>query len=170
AVLGGNATTIARAVVDAGSTDVLVLPCSTAAAADAAAAGLDPVVTSEGLGVVVAPTHDDLAVYEAVGLLEAALDGEVADHLATVREHVAATRTHAVPNGDTRALEADVHALAGELVEAGPGLVSVLAGATVGARRAAKQLTALLRAANPDLETFIVVGGQSEPALLVSAQ
>jgi dihydroxyacetone kinase-like predicted kinase len=170
AVLGGNATTIARAVVDAGSTDVVVLPCSTAAAADAAAAGLDPVVRSEGLGVVVAPTHDDLAVYEAVGLLEAAVDGEVADHLATVREHVASTRTHAVPNGDTRALEADVHTLAGELVDAAPSLVSVLAGATVGARRAAKQLTALLRAANPTLETFIVVGGQSEPALLVSAQ
>lgn len=168
AVLGAAPTTIARAVVDSGARDVLVLPCSPAAAAEAATVGPDPVVVADGITVAVGPTRDDLAVYEAVALLEASVEADVPELLAATRE--LPTRTHAVAGGDVRELEADVHALAREIAAAGAAVVTVLVGAVVGARRAAKQLTALLRAANPELETFIVVGGQPEPALLVSVQ
>jgi hypothetical protein len=170
AVLRANASTISRAVVDTGAADVIVLPCSSQAAEDAAVAKADPVVVSDGISVSVAPTHHDLAVYEAVGVLEAAGGWTPAEQLAAVRDLVAAETVHTVANGDMGAIEAEVHALATRLVALQPAVVSVLAGGTVGARRAARQLTALVRAANPAIETFIVVGGQPEPALVVSAQ
>ncbi len=169
AVLAADAATIARAVVDAGAGDVLVLPCSAAAAAEAATASGDAVVVADGYAVAVGPTLDDLAVYESVALLEAATESGVPELLAVVRDLVSA-RTHVVGNADPRSLEAEVHALARELASGVPAVVTVLVGAAVGARRAAKLLTALLEAASPELETFIVVGGQPEPALLVRVQ
>jgi len=169
AVLAADAATIARAVVDAGAGDVLVLPCSAAAAAEAATASGDAVVVADGYAVAVGPTLDDLAVYESVALLEAATESGVPELLAVVRDLVSA-RTHVVGNADPRSLEAEVHALARELASGVPAVVTVLVGAAVGARRAAKLLTALLEAASPELETFIVVGGQPETALLVRVQ
>jgi hypothetical protein len=60
--------------------------------------------------------------------------------------------------------------LAARLAELRPGVVSVLVGGAVGAHRAASHLAALLRAAIPDVETFVLAGGQPEPALVVAAQ
>lgn len=166
AVLGAEAATISRAVVDTGASDVLVLPCSAAAAAEGALASADTVVAADGIAVAVGPTRDDLAVYEAVGLLEAAADADIPELVATIRA-AAASQTYAI-SGDN--LEAAVEACAAAIAESAPSIVTVLVGATVAARRAARQLTALTEAAIPEIETFIVVGGQPEPALLVSVQ
>ena len=106
----------------------------------------------------------------AVSVLAAAGDWDLADQLQAVRDVVASSTTYLIGSGDMGSLEAEVGALAARLVDLGPAVVSVLAGATVGARRAAAQLTSLVRAALPDVETFVLVGGQPEPALIISAQ
>lgn len=170
AVLNAGAPTISRALVDTGAAETIVLPCSAHSAANAAAAKVDPVVVSDGITVTIAPTHHDLAVYEAVSVLAAAGDWDLADQLQAVRDVVASSTTYLIGSGDMGSLEAEVGALAARLVDLGPAVVSVLAGATVGARRAAAQLTSLVRAALPDVETFVLVGGQPEPALIISAQ
>lgn len=170
AVLGAEPHTFTRAIIDTGAQQVIVLPGSAHAAAGAAAAGSDPVVQAEGITVAVASTADDLAVYEAVSVLGAAADWDIAAQLDAVRDVVASSTTIRVENADMRTLEAEVDAIAARLAAARPGVVSVLVGASVGARRAATHLTALLRAAVPEVETFVLAGGQPDPALIVTAQ
>lgn len=170
AVLDAEPRTLTRAIIDAGAPAVIVLPCSADAAAGAAAAAVDPVVRAEGVEVAVAPTTDDLAVLEAVSVLSAAGEWELPAQLAALRDAVAHSTTFHVPNADERALEAEVAALAARVAELRPAVVSVLVGAAVGAHRAASHLAALLRAAIPDVETFVIAGGQQAPTLVVSAQ
>lgn len=169
-ILGAEPHTVARAIIDTGAAEVIVLPCSDHAAASAAAARRDPVVLADGISVTLAPTSDDLAVLESVGILGGASWWTLADQLEAVRAAVEASATYRVEGADARTLEAEIGVLAARLAELRPGVVSVLVGGAVGAHRAASHLAALLRAAIPDVETFVLAGGQPEPALVVAAQ
>lgn len=170
AVLDPDDRTLARAVIDTGSQAVLVLPCSPAVSAAAAGAAGDPVVAADGIRVHLAPTSNDLAVLEALGVLGPAEGWGADQQLAAVTELVSATRVLTVPDCQGPRGEADLLAAAGDAIHGAPAVLSVLVGAAVGAHRAARRLTALVSARVPDVETYVVAGGQPAPDLVISAQ
>nr|NLD41562.1 DAK2 domain-containing protein [Actinomycetales bacterium] len=210
AVLGAGARTIARAVVDTGARDVVVLPCSDESAAAAAAASRDDGVVAEDVEVRVAGTHSNLAVYDAATVLtqraeEYALE-ETVEHL----HEVLATSWHVTCGTDAGELLAAAEALAAGFRADSPAaadtasgvggaptaaasttpgaastaaapartataggrieLLTVLAGGRPPATAAAQRLVALVRGRVPDVEAYVIEGGQAEAPLEAMAQ
>lgn len=170
AVLAPQESTFARAVIDTGADTALILPCSPAATAAAAGAATDPVVLADGISVSLAPTSNDLAVLEAVGVLGPAEEWELSAQLAAIGELVTASRVLAVTDCQSPDIDAQLRHTAREAASGAPVVLSVLVGSAVGAHRTAKRLAALVTEQVPDVETYIVAGGQPTPDLLISAQ
>ncbi len=166
AVLRAGPRTLARAVVDGGSPDVVVLTSSAQAASHAQAAGQDESVLADGVRVTVAPTSDDLTVLDAMLTLPDA-DADLATVLSAIDDVVAETSTFEIldPQDDRELMDAAERACAGA-----PGVVSLLVGERVGAADGARRLAEMIAALAPEVETYVIPGGQTAPPLLVAAR
>ncbi|MDO5494354.1 MAG: DAK2 domain-containing protein [bacterium] len=166
AVLGAGPRTIARAIVDTGSRDVVVLPCSPQSAHAAGAAAADEAVLAEDVEVAVAATATNLAVYDAATLLTQRAE-ELG--LAATARLVAASAASARHSAGGTA-PGDLLAAAEALAVGETDLLTVLAGSQPGAHAAAQRLVTLVRARHPELEAYVIDGGQTSPALEAMAQ
>lgn len=155
AVLSPGTDTFVRAVQDAGSREVTILPCSEESA-QAAAVARDLAI-DDGVAVRVGDSRDDLAVLDAAVALSATPEAQPSREI------------HRIDGTDPASITAATDAAAAALVQARPAVVTVLVGAPLTAHQAARRLTALVRAGSPHTETYVIPGGQPAPALLVSA-
>jgi hypothetical protein len=158
---------IARAVVDCGRGDVVVLPSGpvSAEAARATAAALD---SRAGPRVEVLGVLGEAAVVAGVAAIGEAVDP--ADPAATVRAAAARTRTAAVAWPAPAADLADV--AAGQvraLLRPGDELLTVVAGRGV-PRAVLDRVADAARATAPDVELVELDGGQASPALALGAE
>ncbi len=178
AVLKAGARTIARAIVDTGSRDVVVLPCSPTSAVAAATAGRDDAVVSEDIEVRVAPTANNLAVYDAATVLTQRSDQVGLDETLIRLQEVLDTARHASCGTEpAELLAATEWLLYGGRTVGQEGratteveLLTVLAGGRPSATAAAQRLVALARARAPQIEAYVIEGSQSEPKLEAMAQ
>lgn len=157
AVLNPRADTFVRAVQDAGTESVTILPCSEESASAATAAV--EVAREDSIEVTVAATRDDLAVYEAA----------VAQAVGAMPDADPARQVFRIDGLDPASVNASAEDAAAALVLARPGVVTVLVGSAYHSHQAARHLVALVRAGSPETETYVIPGGQRSPALLVSA-
>jgi len=164
AVLDPDRAALVRAVQDAATPQVVVLPGSEEIAAAARGAAADPAL--EGIEVEVASTRSALAVYEAAALLQVAPDLDVAGVLGRAGDLAIAR----LDGADGAALDDAVDRQAALLGESHPAVVSILVGSAVGAHRAARRLRDLVASACPGVETYVIAGGQRWPVLEVAAQ
>ncbi|HZK06373.1 MAG TPA: DAK2 domain-containing protein [Actinomycetaceae bacterium] len=177
AVLSARARTIARAIIDTGARDVVVLPCSADSAVQAGVASRHETVIAEDISVSLAPTRGNLAVLDAVALLAPSLQfaggpraarGDADAALARLGHAQAGTRQFSSARADLT--EAELLRAAQELAGGGAELLTVLAGASPAATPAAHRIVNLVRALEPDVEAYVLRGGQALPALEASAQ
>lgn len=157
AVLNARTDTFLRAVQDANSAAVTILPCSEESAGHAQAAADRS--REEGISVRVGNTRDDLAVYEDTVAYAVGAEPD-ADPARQVIE---------IDGAGPAEVNTAVAQAAASLANTRPGVVTVLVGSAYHAHRAARHLTALLQAGSPQTETYVIPGGQASPTLLVSA-
>ena len=168
AVLGAGARTIARAIVDTGSRDVVVLPCSPESAEFAERASRDDGVVAEDVEVRVARTVSNLAVYDGATVLTQRAEEYALDETVERLHDVLETARHLTCGTET----SDLLAAAEALVRGVPviELLTVLVGGRPPATAAAQRLVSLVRAGVPALEAYVIEGGQQDSELEAMAQ
>ncbi|MFC4555607.1 DAK2 domain-containing protein [Georgenia faecalis] len=164
-VLHPDAAGIARAVVDTGAREVLVLPCDAESAAVAAAAGAGQERAALALArprVRVVATRNELDVLAAVA--ERVVGQAAGEQAAGLEDRCAAARTLAVDLGDAEAAVS-------RLVRPGDDVVTVVLGAAaLAAPAVVERVRAAVAAAAPDAEVVVLDGGQVRPDVLLGAQ